>query len=272
MGKATVQAQKLRTVKLVAVPSEHGGWSFVLEPALLGLILAPSAAGAWLGGAMLGAFLARQPLKLALADRRAGKRYPRTILAERFAIVYGLAAAAALLAAAFTSHSLAFWWAIAAAVPLALLQGFYDRQRQSRQIAAELAGATAMGAGAAAIVLASGRWEAGPAFALWAVLVARAVPSIIYVRARLRLERGETIDRSPALITHLAGLGLVGTLVVARLLPVLAIAAMALLCIRSAWGLSPWRRPSRAPIIGIQEIAAGLATILLVTAGYMFGL
>jgi hypothetical protein len=104
------------------------------------------------------------------------------------------------------------------------------------------------------------------------MLAARAVPSIIYVRARLRLERGETIDRTPSLITHLAGLGLVGILVVARLLPALAIAAIALLCIRSVWGLSPWRRPSRVPIIGIQEIAAGIATILLVTAGYMFGL
>lgn len=74
MAKATAQAQKLRTIRPVAVPSEHGGWGFVLELALLGLLLAPAVAGTRLAMAMLGPFLARQSLKLVLADRRGGRR------------------------------------------------------------------------------------------------------------------------------------------------------------------------------------------------------
>ena len=38
----------------VAVPSEHGGWGFTLEPGALGAALAPSIAGVLLGvGALL---------------------------------------------------------------------------------------------------------------------------------------------------------------------------------------------------------------------------
>ena len=38
-------------LRAVAVPSEHGGWGLTAEPVLLGLIVAPSAAGACLGAA-----------------------------------------------------------------------------------------------------------------------------------------------------------------------------------------------------------------------------
>ncbi len=56
--------------KTVALPAEHGGGSFLAEPAILGLALAPSAAGACLALAALAGFLARHPLRLALIDRR----------------------------------------------------------------------------------------------------------------------------------------------------------------------------------------------------------
>ena len=65
----------------VALPAEHGGWGFLAEPVVLGLVLAPSAAGLCLALAALAAFLARHPLRLALIDRRKGVRYPRTGLA-----------------------------------------------------------------------------------------------------------------------------------------------------------------------------------------------
>jgi hypothetical protein len=271
-GRVSARAQKRRAIRLVAVPSEHGGWGFVLEPVLLGLLVEASVAGVWLGVAMLGAFLARQPLKLALADRRQGKRYPRTMWAERFAGLYALVGGIALLLAALTANSQAFCWAILAAVPLAVLQGFYDSQRQSRQIAAELAGATAMGAGVAAIALAGGGWEIAPAFALWVMLAARSVPSIVYVRLRLRLERGEALDTTPSLVLNVAAVALVGVLAFAGLVPWLAAAAMMLLAARAVWGLSPLRRPVRAPVIGASEIVYGLVTVLLTAVGVWWGL
>jgi len=75
-------------------------------PILLGLWVAPSVAGAWLSLAALAAFLTRQPLKLALGDRRRGKRFPRTIWADRFALFYSAIALGAFAAAWITAaHS-----------------------------------------------------------------------------------------------------------------------------------------------------------------------
>src|ERR1044071_4882431 len=69
-----------RTVSLrpLALPAEHGGWGFLFEPMLLGILVAPSWNGALVGTATLFAFLARHPLKLALHDAMRGRSYPRT--------------------------------------------------------------------------------------------------------------------------------------------------------------------------------------------------
>jgi hypothetical protein len=61
------------SLRAVALPPEHGGWGFVLEPLILGLAVAPSAAGAALAFFALGAFLARHPLKLLLNDVSRGR-------------------------------------------------------------------------------------------------------------------------------------------------------------------------------------------------------
>jgi hypothetical protein len=50
--------------RALALPVEHGGWGFVVEPLVLGLVLVPSGAGACLAGAALAAFLVRHPLRL----------------------------------------------------------------------------------------------------------------------------------------------------------------------------------------------------------------
>ncbi len=90
----------------IALPTEHGGWGLLGAPILLGLWVAPSVAGAWLSLAALAAFLTRQPLKLALGDRRRGKRFPRTIWADRFALFYSAIALGAFAAAWITAaHS-----------------------------------------------------------------------------------------------------------------------------------------------------------------------
>jgi hypothetical protein len=272
MSRSVPQAQapRSRTIRLVAVPSEHGGWGFLFEPAVLGLLVAPSIAGVWLALAMVAVFLLRQPLKLALVDRRNGRRYPRTIWAERVAALCALTALFTFgLALLTTTHS--FWLPIALAVPFALAQAYYDHQRRSRQLAAELAGAMAIGAGVSAIALAGG-WQLAPALALWAVLAVRSVASILYVRARLRLEREGVADRTASWATHGAGLVVVSVLAYLGVLPWLAMLAVAILAARALWGLSPLRRPARAQVIGLQEIMYGLLTVLLVALGHAAGI
>ncbi|MEZ4560177.1 MAG: YwiC-like family protein, partial [Caldilineaceae bacterium] len=76
----------------IALPTEHGGWGFLLEPLLLGRLVAPSTAGLLLLIATVAAFLLRQPLKIVLVDRRRGQQSKRTEMARRFALLYALLA------------------------------------------------------------------------------------------------------------------------------------------------------------------------------------
>jgi hypothetical protein len=270
MSRTITQGQTGRTIRLVTMPVEHGGWAFMLEPILAGCILALSGAGLWLSIATLATFMVRQPLKMALIDRRNGKRFPRTLWAERFAALFALIAVAALVLALLAARA-PFWLPILLAAPFALLQAYFDLQRQSRQVAAALAGAVAIGAGGAAITLAGG-WAIAPALALWTILAARAVTSILYVRARLCLEREGAFDKAPVVVSHVAALAIVAGLAVAGWAPWLALAAIIILTARAAWGLSPWRRSVRAQVVGTQELGAGLLTVALTAIGYIFSL
>ncbi|HWQ15680.1 MAG TPA: YwiC-like family protein, partial [Roseiflexaceae bacterium] len=187
-------------LRLVALPTEHGGWGFLLEPIVLGLALAPSLAGLLLGLTAIGIFLTRHPLTLMLGDWRRGKRYPRTAWAERFVLLYGLTALAAGVAALAVARP--FWQALALAVPLAHAQLIFDLRKQSRGLLPEVAGAWALSASAPAITLAAGA-PLAPALAIWAVLAARALVSILYVRARLRRLRGVPAHAWPVYTAHL---------------------------------------------------------------------
>ena len=261
-----------RKVKLkgTALPAEHGGWGFLVEPLVLGLLVAGSIAGLGLVMLAFGAFLLRQPLKVALIDHRRGKRYARTMLAERFALVYGVMALLGLLLA-LGAGGLTILLPLLAALPLGLVQLVYDARGDSRSLFPELAGASAMGSTAAALALAGG-WSLVAALALWAVQVARVIPSILYVRARLPLEKGKAAATWPALLAHLLGILALGALWLAGLAPALALAGGLLLLLRASKGLSRWRRPSRAPTIGILEMVYGLAFAVLAAVGYVAGI
>ncbi len=247
------------SLRLVVVPTEHGGWSFLAEPILLGLLVAFSWSGALIALGALAGFLARQPLKLFASDHQRGKIYPRTRVAERAFAVLALVGTLAMAGAGM----LAGWrwaWALAAAVPLAALALWFDLGKRSRDAGAEISGALALGAVATAIALAGGL-GAPRAFALWGVLAARAVPTILYVRARLRLEKGQEAGITGALAAHAIAIGGVALLVMRQLSPGTVLFAMALLLARAAWGLSPERPRLKTWQLGVVEIACGIVVV-----------
>jgi len=257
-------------LKPLALPVEHGGWGFLLEPVALGLLTAPSWAGALIAVAAVAGFLARHPFKIAFSDWRRGKRYPRTPLAERFMVLYAAVALSGIIAAGLSAGFYALR-PLVPALPFALIYLAYDAQKQSREWIPQLAGPLALSAVASAIALAGG-WPVGKALALWAVLLARALPSIVYVRARLRLERGGKFSALPTLLAHLAGLAAAVALIRLELLPWLAVPALMLLLLRALTGLSPLRRPAPAKKIGILELVYGALAVLLVALGYWIDL
>jgi hypothetical protein len=254
------------TIRSVALPNEHGGWGFLIEPLIMGLALAPTPAGGALALSALGAFLMRHPLKLALSDRARGARYPRTRVAERFALGYG-AIAGAGWAGALWAASAPFWMPLGAALVLAALQFAYDVRLRGRQLVPEIAGVLATSALAPTLCAAAG-WSARAWLALWALLAVRGITATLYVRARLRLERGERSGIAAARVAQLVGVHGVILLVATRAVPWLALVAFVPLTLRAALGLSRFRRPARAQRIGLTELIYGGIFVVIVTLAY----
>jgi hypothetical protein len=255
------------SLKTVALPVEHGGWGMLGEPLVMGLVLAPTLAGLGLTIAALGAFLVRHPLKLALSDWRRGTRYPRTVMATKVAAAYGLVALAGLVLAAWRGPAAA-WLPVLVAAPLGLLQLWYDARLQGRQVLPELLGGVALGAGASALMLAGG-WAMGAALAAWGLLAAKAVASVLYIRARLRLDRDHPASRWPGLLAHIAALVLAVALALRGWAPWLGVVAMAILLARAVHGLSPWHRRVRPQVVGFTELAYGITTVAGIAIGYL---
>lgn len=257
-------------VRSIALPSEHGGWGFLLEPILLGLLVAGSVQGVLLALASLGVFLIHQPLKLTIKDRRSGRRPPRLIVAERFVIGYGLLAIVPMVILLLTEEW-AFLVPILAAIPFALIQLYYDARNQSRHYVPEVCGAWALAMIAPAIAILGG-WEVGAAAILWLILALRAGTSILYIRERLKLERNKPHDARWVLGTHIGAAGVIAVVVSQSLAPKLTLLVFIGLLGRAAWGLSRFRKPSPPKVIGFSELAYGIATVILVAIGYHFTL
>jgi hypothetical protein len=254
----------------VALPAEHGGWSFLFEPIALGLLLAPSLAGAFLALAVTAAFLLRHPLKLALVDRRRGRRFARTSLAERFVLLYGMIVIVGV-GTAYLSAGAEPFIPLLLAAPLIVVQLVYDATNRSRDWLPEIAGPAALAAVAASLAVAGG-WPLASALPLWAIMAARAVPAVVYVRARLRLEKGQPFNRTPVFLAHGAAILLVLALAGAELAPMLAVVAFTILLLRAIYGLSPRPQPTPAKVIGLQELGFGVVTVILVYAGFTWGI
>ncbi|MGZ5441715.1 MAG: YwiC-like family protein [Thermoanaerobaculia bacterium] len=252
---ASPVARPRPALRPLALPTEHGGWGFLFEPIVLGLAVAPSRGGLLVALAFVCGFLCRQPLRLALQDALRGRAYPRTRWCWLFFAAYALCAGGALALAVFVSG-----WAILIPIgmvaPMGLTQILYDARNRGRTLLPELGGAAAMSSSAAAIAIAAGM-RIVPALALSGIIVARAIPSIVYVRTLLARSHGRDAAAWPSLVLHA-----VAIVLVALFAKPLVVVAMVMLFARAAWQLS---RPAVPPArkIGWREIALGAITVAL---------
>ena len=239
---ATLERPRMLSLRPLALPAEHGGWGFLLEPILLGLLVAPSFGGLCIGAGAVAAFLARHPLKLAAQDLVRGKRYARTRACGWLAFAY-----ASIAAGFFVLAPARAIIALGAAIPFALIQFAFDARNRSRALMPELIGVLAPGAIAASIAIAAGRT---PAFAatLWLIVILRSIPSILYVRAALRGE-----SRGLALGAHIAAAVAAFFVTPLAVIPMLVLLARA---IAPTEGLA-------AKTIGLRELAWGGVTVVL---------
>lgn len=264
MGERT-GAKPASRYRSVALPAEHGGWGFLLEPMVAGLLVLPSWAGFWLSLAALSVFLIHQPLRIVVKDRLKGRRYERTRWAETFAAVYGGLALVFFLLT-WSQAAAPFWMPLVIAGLLGSVQLVYEGRGRGRELVPEVFGALALGATAPTGILASG---GSPELAalLWLLLGLRTVPSLLYVRARLRSLRGEDVRVWLPVAAQLLALLVVVGLWLTDFVSWVAIAAPLLLLGRAAYGLRASDRPARARDVGIQEMIYGLLYAILIAVG-----
>jgi hypothetical protein len=181
-----------------------------------------------------------------------------------------VAIAALALAGAVVLGGGALLVPLALGAPFAAITLGFDLANRSRAAIAELAAPLALGTVAAAMARADGwtRWEA---FGLWGILAARSLPTILYVRSRLRLERGEPAGIPLALIAQALGVAWALALAALGITPWVAAVAIAVLALRAALGLSPWRPRWTTRQIGASEAVLGGVLVLAVGLGTRFG-
>ena len=250
------QAKSSISIKSVAVPAEHGGWGFLSEPILLGLLIAPSLAGIGILIMMAAVFLLHQPFKIVVKDRRKGRVYERTRLAQRFLVIYGLSGAAGVGIAWMNAPNLLWIIPLVCAAPFAVIQLVYEFRNDGRTLISEVVGALVLASSAPAILLAADRVPLLAGLA-WGAMALRITPSILYVRARLRWIHGKPVRREVSLILQALAVGVGGILWGIGLANAAILIAAGMLLARAIYGLyfSP---PVAARVVGFQEVFFGI--------------
>jgi len=253
--------------KVLAIPNEHGGWGFTMEPVVLGLLVAPSIAGLGLGLLALASFFARHPTKIALGDLRRGKVYARTKTAIAFAVLYGLLALAGLVIA-WVSGDRSFVWPLLLALPFAIAQVILDGLGLGRTFFGELAGALAMGSISTAIIFSSGQYSL-LAWGAWLILAVRALIAVRYARAQLRRAHGKPVSKISTVSTALLAVvvGLLGAK--AGIAPWMGAASIAILAGYTIYMLE--QPPVSARNIGWSQVAFGLLVAVMTAVGIRMG-
>ena len=254
-------------MRSIALPTEHGGWGFTLEPILLGVLVAASATAWEISAAALGIFLARRPVKIVSTDIVRKRWLRRSRIALAFSLLYGGIALAGIVGAFFTADG-PFWIPIVVATPLAVFALRADAHSKNRALLPELSGSIAMGATVSAIALGSG-WDLAPAFALWLVLAARDVGAIVLVRGQIR-----RLKRKPPGASKIYAVQAVCTAAVALAAALGAVPWLSVVAIGLAGAvalISLRRPPVEARVIGWTQMAVGLMVVLVTAVGVHLG-
>jgi hypothetical protein len=254
---AAIAAGERSTLRAVAMPTEHGGWSLTLEPVLLGLLVAWSWPGLALGAAAMLAFVARTPLQLVLVDRWRGRWLQRTSVAARVALVELLVLVTLVTVGALGADG-RYWLPLLVACPLVAIELWFDMRSRGRRLLPELAGTVGIGSVAAAIALADGA-ATEMALGLWVVVAARAAAAIPYARTQVLRTRGRPhhlwhTDVAQALAVVAVTIAwLTGAVPLASALAILAVATFNAGAVRAA--------PRPAKVIGLQQMFFGIAVV-----------
>lgn len=245
-------------IRAVALPSEHGGWSLTLEPALLGLIVGWSWHGLAIGCAGMLGFLVRTPMKIVMVDMRRKRWFDRTSLALRVTL-FELTLLVGLVGLGTIGANQKLWIPLLLALPLFAIELYFDMRSKSRRLLPELCGTIGIGALAASIALAGGT-DMKLSLGLWAVVAARALAAIVYVRTQVFRRR----NKSPKILhSDIAQVVALLGIVVAFYSGLTVFACVLIILFLGIFNIVALRRPAPpAKFVGIQQMVFGFIVII----------
>jgi len=270
---ANIVAMSQRSIfrRSLILPAEHGSWSWLLVPYLLGAAVAGRFTFATLlvllGG--LSIFLMRQPATAWLRVRQGKGRRSDGPLAAGWTIGLGLLGVLSLAGLLALGHD----ELLLLGAPLALVMAAYlfialQRRAQLRSLGMEIAGAVALAVTAPA-AYAAGTGELDQiAWMLWLLAGLMDGLGVLYVRRRIADTHQRDGDRLGQLILHVAGLVVVLLLAWRGLAPWLAVLPFVGLLARSAWAARAARPVPNMKRFGFTEVGVELVSAFFVALGY----
>jgi hypothetical protein len=271
VSRRTGEGVKKGFRKQLLLPAEHGSWSWLLVPYLVGTAVADTfnlATLLVLVGS-LALFLLRQPATIWLRIRQGRGRQSDGPIVKRLVLGLSGLALLCLLGLVMLGVTAMFWLALPVAGLLAVyVAAALGHQTSVRVLWMELAGAAGLALTAPAAYAAATGQMTAVAWWLWLLLALLNVLGVLYVRLRLADTHGRAAGRRPMLAAHLVGLAVVvGTAVTGHIPP------LALLPFLGLAGRALWAYPRPRPIphikkFGFTEIGVELASGLLLILAY----
>jgi hypothetical protein len=257
--------------KQLVIPSEHGAWSWLLVPFLVGVAVAGQwhTAVLWVLVGGLSFFLLRQPATAWVRTRSGRGRRADGPLAAGWMAAFGLLSVLSLLGLLWSGRSAILWLMLPGAAVFGLYMAAARQRRASvRSLWMEVAGAAGLALMApAATIAATGRLDSR-AWAVWGLMAAQNVLGVLYVRLRIADTHQREMDRRPVLWLH--GLFLLVIVLAAwqGWLPWLAAVPFAGFFVRAIWAVRAPRPLANIKRFGFSEIGVELLGGLLVSLGY----
>lgn len=262
----------------VALPRQHGSWALWLAPYVIGVAVGgrPGPALIWLTVALLGGFLAIQPLTVLvkiLAGRRSASDRASACFWLGVWLVTALAGAAGMTIA---GHGRILWLVPPALAVLAWQMWLVGIHAERRQRGAEIASAGVLALAAPSACLVTGG-SAETAGWLWLLCWLQAAGSIVYVYLRLEQRHSRSTlpwrtrlrQSAAAVFCHLVSLAVVITLAALRRVPEGTIMPFCVLLVEAAYG--GWVSPAtglRPTSIGMRQVFVHALFAALMISAY----
>lgn len=265
--------------KSLVVPTEHGAWSWLLVPWLVGAVVglatplsAPLPILALLltlvGG--LSAYMRRQPATAWVRIRRGRGRKADQPLALGWMLGFGLVALLCLLGLLLLGRSALLGLALPFAVILpAYLVAARRGRAAMRSLWMELAGAVGLALTAAAAYIAVTGQLTTTALALWALLALQNATGVFYVRQRLAGPQEHDANRGLTLWGHVAAFAAVAAAGALAWIPWLAALPFAGFLARGLWAVQRPRPVANMKRFGFTEVGVELLGGALIALGYL---